>query len=67
MLDKRHARIGTEAKTRTGGTDEAGSLELQGLLEDFYDFHGSTREVTERIQDPGEKAGCLHRPALGKS
>mmetsp|Transcript_31711 Transcript_31711/g.80087 ORF Transcript_31711/g.80087 Transcript_31711/m.80087 type:complete len:543 (-) Transcript_31711:281-1909(-) len=61
MLDMRHTRIGTEARTRRGGTDEAASEELKADLEEFYDFHGSTREITERINDPREKAACLLR------
>lgn len=58
MLDKRHSRIGTEARTRRG-TDS--KQDLQAELEDFYDFHGSTREVTERITDPRDRVACILR------
>jgi len=61
MLDKRHARIGSEARTRKGNVDEMGSEQLKAELEEFYDFHHSTREVTERIQEPAERVGCLLR------
>mmetsp|Transcript_113786 Transcript_113786/g.367620 ORF Transcript_113786/g.367620 Transcript_113786/m.367620 type:complete len:526 (+) Transcript_113786:80-1657(+) len=61
MLDKNHTRIGTQARTRRGFVDEAGSAELESQLEDFYDFHGSTREITERITDPTIKIAALLR------
>merc|ERR1712217_881533 len=32
-----------------------------GELEEFYDYHGSTREITDRITDPRQKVGALLR------
>ncbi|CAE7537854.1 Znf622 [Symbiodinium natans] len=61
MLDKAHARIGTEARTRRGNLDELGSQELEAELERFYDFTGSTREITERITDPEHRAASVFR------
>mmetsp|Transcript_81147 Transcript_81147/g.178291 ORF Transcript_81147/g.178291 Transcript_81147/m.178291 type:complete len:560 (-) Transcript_81147:188-1867(-) len=61
MQDMAHCRIGSLARTRRGGKDERGTEELQAELEDFYDFTASTREVTERITTPKDKAACLHR------
>jgi len=61
MIDKSHTRIGTEARSRRGKIQAAGSQELQAELEDFYDFHGSTREITERIKDPKKKVGSMLR------
>eukprot|EP00418_Pyrodinium_bahamense_P014193 CAMPEP_0179105788 /NCGR_PEP_ID=MMETSP0796-20121207/49147_1 /TAXON_ID=73915 /ORGANISM="Pyrodinium bahamense, Strain pbaha01" /LENGTH=561 /DNA_ID=CAMNT_0020803783 /DNA_START=31 /DNA_END=1715 /DNA_ORIENTATION=+ len=61
MIDKNHTRIGTEARSRRGNVDQAGTEELQEELRDFYDYHGSTREITERISDPQQKVGALLR------
>jgi len=61
MIDKNHTRIGTEARSRRGKYDEVGSEELQADLEDFFDYHGSTREITERIRDPEQKVGAIFR------
>jgi len=36
-------------------------MELRAELEDFYDFHSSTREITERITDPKKKVAALLR------
>jgi len=61
MLDKNHTRIGTEARSRRGNINAAGSEELRNELEEFYDYHGSTREITERIKDPRQKVGAVLR------
>ncbi|CAE7645769.1 unnamed protein product [Symbiodinium pilosum] len=61
MLDKGHTRIGTEARTRRGNRDELGSQELEAELEQFYDFTGSTREITERITDPEQRVASVFR------
>mmetsp|Transcript_1225 Transcript_1225/g.2985 ORF Transcript_1225/g.2985 Transcript_1225/m.2985 type:complete len:524 (+) Transcript_1225:63-1634(+) len=64
MADKSHMRVVTEfggARTRRGNLDEYGTEELQAELEEFYDFHASTREVTERIKDPAQKAAAMLR------
>lgn len=61
MFDKKHSRIGTEARTRRGNPDELGSEELEEELEEFYDFTGSTREITERIHDPAQKVAAMLR------
>jgi len=61
MRDKAHTRIGTEARTRRGNRDELGSQELEAELETFYDFTGSTREITERITDPEQRAASVFR------
>eukprot|EP00931_Biecheleriopsis_adriatica_P079315 TRINITY_DN5271_c0_g1_i1.p1 TRINITY_DN5271_c0_g1~~TRINITY_DN5271_c0_g1_i1.p1 ORF type:complete len:559 (-),score=124.41 TRINITY_DN5271_c0_g1_i1:156-1775(-) len=61
MIDKRHARIGTEARTRRGLRDDVGSLELEEELEEFYDFTGSTREITEKITEPEQKIASILR------
>eukprot|EP00930_Biecheleria_cincta_P061117 TRINITY_DN46688_c0_g1_i1.p1 TRINITY_DN46688_c0_g1~~TRINITY_DN46688_c0_g1_i1.p1 ORF type:complete len:525 (+),score=142.30 TRINITY_DN46688_c0_g1_i1:114-1688(+) len=61
MLDKKHARIGVEARTRRGNPDEQGSRELQAEIEDFYDFTGSTREITEKITDPEQRIASILR------
>jgi len=61
MIDKCHTRIGSEARTRRGGVDKDGSEALQAELEDFYDYHGSTREITERMKDPKQKVASLLR------
>eukprot|EP00438_Fugacium_kawagutii_P014296 Skav226013 [mRNA] locus=scaffold1010:239089:249529:+ [translate_table: standard] len=61
MLDKGHTRIGTEARTRRGNLDDLGSQELEAELEEFYDFTGSTREITERITDPEQRLASIFR------
>ncbi|CAJ1377757.1 unnamed protein product [Effrenium voratum] len=61
MLDKSHTRIGTEARTRRGRVDYQGSKELEAELENFYDFTGSTREITERITEPGQRLAAIFR------
>jgi len=61
MLDKAHTRIGTEARTRRGNLDELGTQELEAELEEFYDFTGSTREITERITDPQQRLASIFR------
>lgn len=61
MLDKGHTQIGTEAYTRRGNIDEAGTEELRAELEDFYDFHASMREVSEKISDPKQKVASILR------
>lgn len=61
MLDKNHSRIGTEAKTRRGNPDERGSAELEMEIEEFYDFTASTREITDRIQNPAQKVASILR------
>mmetsp|Transcript_76377 Transcript_76377/g.202825 ORF Transcript_76377/g.202825 Transcript_76377/m.202825 type:complete len:519 (-) Transcript_76377:24-1580(-) len=61
MVDKAHTRIGTEARSRRGNISEFGTEEMRSELEDFYDFHGSTKEITERIKDPKQKVGALLR------
>lgn len=60
MIDKCHTHIATEARTRTGNIDEAMTDELQAELEPFYDYHGSTREITERMTPP-QQIAALHR------
>lgn len=61
MLDKSHSRIGTEARTRRGNPDEMGSAELELEIEEFYDFTASTREITEKIQNPAQKVASILR------
>ncbi|CAL1141769.1 unnamed protein product [Cladocopium goreaui] len=61
MLDKAHTRIGTEARTRRGNLDDLGSQDLEAELEEFYDFTGSTREITERITDPQQRLASIFR------
>jgi len=61
MIDKRHTRIGTEAYSRRGHYDEVATEQLQEELEDFYDYHASTREVTDLIQEPGHKVAAIFR------
>eukprot|EP00931_Biecheleriopsis_adriatica_P079317 TRINITY_DN5271_c0_g1_i3.p1 TRINITY_DN5271_c0_g1~~TRINITY_DN5271_c0_g1_i3.p1 ORF type:complete len:545 (-),score=114.75 TRINITY_DN5271_c0_g1_i3:156-1790(-) len=61
MIDKKHTRIGTEARTRRGLRDDVGSLELEEDLEEFYDFTGSTREITEKITEPDQKIAAILR------
>jgi len=61
MLDKNHTRIGTEARSRRGNINTSRTQELRTELDDFYDFHGSTREITERIKDPKQKVGAILR------
>ncbi|CAK9045424.1 unnamed protein product [Durusdinium trenchii] len=61
MLDKAHTRIGTEARTRRGNVDEVGSQELEAELEEFYDYTGSTREITQRITDPQQRLASIFR------
>lgn len=61
MIDTCHTRIGSEARTRRGGVDKDGSEQLQAELEDFYDYHGSTREITERMRKPEQKVASLVR------
>eukprot|EP00927_Polykrikos_kofoidii_P025652 TRINITY_DN23005_c0_g1_i1.p1 TRINITY_DN23005_c0_g1~~TRINITY_DN23005_c0_g1_i1.p1 ORF type:complete len:560 (-),score=136.81 TRINITY_DN23005_c0_g1_i1:141-1694(-) len=60
MIDKCHTHIGSEARTRRGHVDTVGTEELQAELEDFYDFFGSTREITERMK-PHQRVGALFR------
>lgn len=59
MIDKCHTHIGTEARTRRGNIDEAASDVIQAELERFFDFSGSTREITERMQPPQQIASIL--------
>jgi hypothetical protein len=61
MLDKKHTRIGLEARTRRGNPDEQGSRELQAEVEDFYDFTGSTREITEKITGTEQRIASILR------
>mmetsp|Transcript_155337 Transcript_155337/g.289807 ORF Transcript_155337/g.289807 Transcript_155337/m.289807 type:complete len:525 (+) Transcript_155337:74-1648(+) len=61
MTDKGHCQIGSEAYTRRGNYDEAGTEELRAELEDFYDFHASMREVSEKITDPKQKVASILR------
>eukprot|EP00929_Paragymnodinium_shiwhaense_P108105 TRINITY_DN74432_c0_g1_i1.p1 TRINITY_DN74432_c0_g1~~TRINITY_DN74432_c0_g1_i1.p1 ORF type:complete len:550 (+),score=198.13 TRINITY_DN74432_c0_g1_i1:76-1725(+) len=61
MIDKCHTRIGSEARTRRGHVDKDASDEMQAELEPFYDFHASTREITERMRKPSQKVGALVR------
>ncbi|CAE8658309.1 unnamed protein product [Polarella glacialis] len=61
MLDQRHCRIGTQARSRRGKPDELGSEYLQQEIEDYYDYTGSTREITERITDPEQKVASIFR------
>jgi len=61
MMDKKHTRIGLEARTRRGNPDEQGSRELQAEIEEFYDFTGSTREITEKITDSEQRIASILR------
>lgn len=61
MSDKGHCQIGSEAHTRRGNYDEVGTEELRAELEDFYDFHASMREVSEKIRDPKQKVASILR------
>eukprot|EP00933_Yihiella_yeosuensis_P050830 TRINITY_DN48632_c0_g1_i1.p1 TRINITY_DN48632_c0_g1~~TRINITY_DN48632_c0_g1_i1.p1 ORF type:complete len:557 (+),score=147.30 TRINITY_DN48632_c0_g1_i1:78-1673(+) len=61
MLDMKHTRIGTEARTRRGNPDEMASEDCEAELEEFFDFTGSTREITEKITDPATKIGAILR------
>jgi len=61
MIDKCHTRIGTEAKTRRGLPDKEGSEDLQDLLDEFYDYHASIKEITERMTDPKQRVSALLR------
>jgi len=61
MLDMRHTRIGTEARTRRGHHQKAGTHEMQAETEKFFDFHSSTKEITEKMQNPVQKAASLLR------
>lgn len=59
MIDKCHTRLLLEARTRRGFVDEAGTEHLQAEVEAFYDFHGSTREITERMTPQQQTASLL--------
>lgn len=61
MIDKCHTRLGSEARTRRGHVDKQGTDEMQAELEPFFDFHASTREITERMRKPEQKVGALVR------
>jgi len=61
MLDKGHTQLASEAHTRRGKYDEAGTNLLQSELEPFYDFHSSVREVAEKIVDPQQKVASIFR------
>jgi len=41
--------------------DKEASDEMQAELEPFFDFHASTREITERMRKPEQKVGALVR------
>lgn len=61
MLDKGHTQLASEAHTRRGKYDEAGTNELQEELEPFYDYRSSMREVAEKIRDPTQKVASILR------
>lgn len=61
MIDKGHTQLASEAHTRRGNIDEAGTIDLQEELEPFYDFHSSVREVSAKITDPKQKIASILR------
>jgi len=61
MLDMKHTRVGTQARTRRGFVDELGTEDMEEEMETFYDYHGSVREITEKIKDPQQKVASLLR------
>ena len=48
MADKKHERIGTEGKARSGAYSEDRTNELQAQLEPFYDFRSSFLELKDK-------------------
>lgn len=59
MCDMCHTHIGSEIYSRRGNTDKQATAEMQEELEAFYDFHGSVREVMERLRKPQRIAALL--------
>lgn len=60
MVMKCHTNIATQVRTRTGNLDEETADELKCELDRFYDYHASTREITEKMKPP-EQIAALHR------
>jgi|ERR1719468_171157 len=61
MLDMKHTRVGTQARTRRGFVDEMGTEDMEEEIEAFFDYHGSVREITEKIKDPQQKVASILR------
>lgn len=61
MMDKGHTQLSSEVHTRRGNFSKILTNELQAELEPFYDFHGSMREVSDKIVDPKQKIASILR------
>jgi len=61
MLDKGHTQLSSEVHTRRGNFSESLTNEMQNELEPFFDFHGSMRELAEKIVDPKQKIASILR------
>jgi len=61
MIDKGHTQLASEAKTRAGNIDEEGTIDMQEELEPFYDFHGSIKEIADKINNPAQKVASILR------